>query len=203
MITFKLASAQEQQTKGETGLTTKVGVKGGLNLAKFKENMRDENFKIGFNFGLFAKMPVSRGFSIQPELLYSSKGSTLKYDGDFGKGEYRVNLNYVEIPVMGVLNISKNFNLQAGGYVGYLAKGNVKDMKDDGTVENAVDLKAENFNRFDYGLVGGLGVDIQTFTVGARYDYGLKEIGDNSSLSGQLTGNSKNNVVTFYIGFGF
>jgi hypothetical protein len=75
-------------------------------------------------------------------------------------------------------------------------------MDDDGTIRNARDLKADNFNRFDYGLIGGLGIDVQNFTIGARYNYGLKEIGD-SGLSGQLTRNSKNSVFSLFIGLGF
>jgi hypothetical protein len=51
-------------------------------------------------------------------------------------------------------------------------------------------------------LVGGIGIDVQQFTIGARYNYGLKEIGD-SGLSGQLTKNSKNSVLAVYIGLGF
>jgi hypothetical protein len=196
--------AQEQQTSLENSLTPKFGVKGGLNLSNlYVDDANDENMKLGFNLGVYAKVPVVKGFSIQPELIYSSKGSKLTYDNFLlGKGEYRFNLNYVEVPVLAVFNIAKNVNLQGGGYVSYLASANIKDLKDDGTIENIKDLKADNFNRFDYGLVGGIGIDVMNFTIGARYNYGLKEVGD-SGLSGQLTKNSKNSVIALYVGFGF
>lgn len=199
-----VVSAQEQKTASENSLSPKFGVRGGVNLSNlYVDNADDENMKLGLNLGVYAKIPLVKGLSIQPELIYSNKGSKLTYNNFIlGKGEYRFNLNYVEIPVLAVINVANNINLQAGGYASYLVSANVKDMKDDGTIENAKDLKADNFNRGDYGLVGGIGVDVQNFTIGARYNYGLKEIG-NSGLSGQLTKNSKNSVISVYIGLGF
>jgi hypothetical protein len=197
--------AQEQQTPAESSLTPKFGIKGGVNLTNmFVDDVSDENMKVGFNAGFFAKLPVARGFSIQPELLYTSKGAKLTYDNIIqGEGEYRFNLNYIELPVLAVINVAKNFNLHVGPYVSYLAEANIKDLDDDGDMDEIADLDTDNFNRWDYGLVGGLGIDISNFTIGARYNYGLKEIGKSGSLSGQLTKDSRNSAVSLYIGIGF
>ena len=199
-----IVSAQEQKTSAESSISPKFGVKGGLNLSNlYVDEADDENLKLGLNLGLYAKIPLVKGVSLQPELIYSSKGSKLTYNNFIlGKGEYRFNLNYVEVPVLAVINLVKNVNLQVGPYVSYLVSANVKDMDEDGTIDNAKDLKAENFNRFDYGLAGGLGIDVQNFTLGARYNYGLKEIGD-SGLSGQLTKDSKNSVISVFVGLAF
>lgn len=197
--------AQEQQTTGESSLTPKLGVKGGINLSNmFVDEISDENMKVGINLGVFAKLPLTRGFSIQPELLYSSKGAKETYNNFLeGEGEYRFNLNYVELPVLAVVNLGKNFNIHAGPYIAYLASVNIKDMNDDGTIDEIAELDAENFNRFDYGLSGGLGVDISNFSIGARYNYGLREIGKSGSLSGELTRDSRNSAISLYIGLGF
>jgi len=160
--------------------------------------------KVGVNAGFFVKVPIIRGLSIQPELLYSSKGAKDKYGSStsiLGSGEYRFNLNYVETPVLLVFNLTKNLNLSGGGYAAYLVSANVKDLHNDGTITGVTNLNADNFHRFDYGLVGGVGIDIQRMTLGARYNYGLQNIGQSGSLSGNLTSNSKNSVVTFFIGF--
>lgn len=199
------AAAQEQQTSAENALSPKFGAKGGINLSNlYVDDADDENIKLGLNLGLYAKIPLTKGLSIQPELIYSSKGAKLTYSNFIlGKGEYRFNLNYVELPVLAVINVANHLNLHAGGYVSYLVSANIKDMDDNGTINNIKELKADNFNRFDYGLAGGLGVDVEHFTIGARYNYGLKEIGESGSLSGNLTKNSKNSVISIYIGFGF
>ncbi len=119
------------------------------------------------------------------------------------RGEYRFNLNYIELPLLAVFNVAKNFNIHAGPYASYLIGANIKDLKDDGTINNITDLDAENFNRFDWGVAGGFGIDISNFTLGARYNYGFREIGKSGSLSGQLTKDSKNSAISLYIGLGF
>ena len=184
---------------------TRIGVKGGVNFSNFRvDDVADNNMKVGLNLGLFAKLPVGPAFSIQPELLYSSKGSKLKYDNFIqGEGEYRFNLNYLELPVLGVINIGKNFNIHAGPYVAFLTSSNIKDMDDDGTIQGVKEIDVDNFNRFDYGLAAGIGVDVNGFIAGARYNYGLNEVGKSGNLTGELTDDSKNSAATIYIGFGF
>jgi hypothetical protein len=196
--------AQEQQTRSEGSLSPKFGIKAGVNLTNmYVQDVSDENMKVGFNAGFFAKLPVARGFSIQPELLYTSKGAKETYDNFIlGEGEYRFNLNYIELPVLAVINVAKNFNVHVGPYISYLAEANIKDLNDDGSIDEIADLDTDDFNRIDYGLVGGLGIDIANFTLGARYSYGLREIGD-SDIAGQLTKDSKNSAISLYIGLGF
>lgn len=206
LLLFFTVSAQEQKTGYENTITPKFGVKGGLNLANlYVDNVKDENMKTGFNAGVYAKIPFAKGFSIQPELLYSGKGAKLTYDNILlGTGEYRFNLNYVDLPVLAVVNIAKNLNLHAGPYVSYLVSADVTRLNSaSGSVDKIKNLKTDDFNRFDYGLAGGLGLDVQNFTIGARYNYGLKEIGSsNASIAGQATKNSKNSVISLYIGIG-
>ena len=197
-------SAQEQKSASENHLGLKLGVKGGLNLSNLYVNdVQDEKMKTGFNLGLFAKIPVTHGFSVQPELLYSSKGSRITYDNLIGSGEYRFNLNYVEVPLLGVINLARNFNLHAGGYVSYLTSANVKRINNNGTNNEVASFNEDNFNRVDYGLIGGLGVDVENFTIGARYNYGLREVGKSGNVATQALSDSKNSVISLYVGFGF
>jgi hypothetical protein len=199
------ASAQEQQTSMDNGLKAKFGIKGGLNLTTlYSSDVSTSHMKAGFNAGIFAKLPVTRGFSIQPELLYSLKGAKSSYDNFVqGSGEYRFNLGYIELPVLAVVNLGPNFNLQAGGYAAYLTNANVKNVSNNGDVQGATDLNADNFNRWDFGLAGGAAFDIENFTIGARYDYGLNKIGKSGNLSETFAQGMKNAGFSFYIGFGF
>ncbi|MEP7257083.1 MAG: porin family protein [Flavitalea sp.] len=201
---FLGANAQEQKTLGESSLTPKFGIKGGLNLTNlYVDDVKDENVKAGFNAGIFAKLPVIKGLSIQPELLYTSKGSKITYDNAFGNGEFRFNLNYVELPLLAVINLAKNFNIHAGGYAAYLVNANITQLKDNGNTNELVSFNEDDFKRFDYGLVGGLGFDVQNFTIGARYNYGLSEVGDKNSVASQALRNSKNSAISLYLGLAF
>lgn len=196
--------AQEQTSTSGSGISAKFGIKGGVNLANlYDSEVGDENLKVGLNVGLLAKLPLVKGLSLQPELLYSQKGTKATYDNIFqGEGEYRFNLHYVELPILLSVNLTPNLNLHAGPYVAYLAGVNITQLEDGQTNELA-DLDADNFNRFDFGVAGGLGLDISNFTIGARYTLGLKEIGKDDNIPGAITQGSKNSAISLYIGFGF
>src|SRR4051794_29420304 len=144
---FSTVHAQQQQTSNETALATKFGIKGGLNLTNLSsESFTDNHLKPGFNVGIFSKIPVTPGFSVQPELLYSLKGSKTDYNNFVeGTGQYRFNLGYVELPILAVINLPKNFYLQLGGDGAYLTKTNVKEVKKKSPISNITDLNEKNF----------------------------------------------------------
>ncbi|WP_336516016.1 porin family protein [Pollutibacter soli] len=197
--------AQEQQTAAEKTLTPKFGIKAGPSFTNlYIDDINDERMKIGINAGFYAKIPISKGVSFQPELLYANKGTRANYDNFIlGSGEYRFNLHYLELPLLFSFNVAKNFNIHAGGYAAYLLGADIKDVNKDGTIQEITTLNADNFNRFDAGLVGGLGFDIQNVTIGARYNYGLVKIGESGSISGELAKNAKNSAIALYVGFAF
>lgn len=182
---------------------TQIGVKGGVNLSNFYvDEVQDNNMKVGLNLGLFAKLPVTSGFAIQPEPLYSSKGSKIAYNNIFGDGEYRFNFNYIEMPVLAVINLTENFNIHAGPYAGYLASTNIKHLSN-GEIDDVADLEPENFRRIDFGLAGGIGVELNGFHFGARYTHGLSNVGKDDNISGQVLKNAHNSAISLYIGIGF
>ncbi len=206
MASASSVSAQVQQTSSEYTLTPKIGVKGGVNFTNlYVDEVTDENMKAGINLGLFAKIPVTRGFSVQPEVLYSNKGAKVAYNNSLIGGEYRFNLNYLEVPVLAVFNLGKNFNIHAGGYAAYLTSANIKAEDNGHSNEAIVEYDENDFNRFDYGLVGGLGFDVKGFTLGARYNYGLNQVGEksNSFMSNTVLRNAKNSGFNVYVGYGF
>ena len=94
VLTFSAVRAQEQKTSLESSISSKFGVKGGVNFTNPHSNdFADAHLKVGFNAGFYAKIPIVTGVSIQPELLYSLKGSKLDYNNILqGTGEYRFNL---------------------------------------------------------------------------------------------------------------
>jgi hypothetical protein len=150
------------------------------------------------------KAPVGEFFAIQPELLWSSKGSKIgKYQNiPFAQdGEVRFNLNYVDLPVLASLTLGP-VSIQAGPYISYLFNANVKNLREDLTIGTVIELDKSDFNTIDYGLAAGLALDIKGFQLGFRYNYGLREIG-NSDIAGQITKNAKNSVAQVFVGIGF
>jgi hypothetical protein len=208
-ILLLLATSQVQAQSDNPG--PKIGIKAGLNFAQLyvdQPNAEDENMKLGYHFGLFGKVPLTSFLALQPEALFTNVGSKITYGGSdlaqslgIQSGEVRFNLNYVQVPVAAVINIGP-LNVHAGPYLAYLVSANVKDLKSsDLNSTDIKDLKTGDFNRLDYGLVGGLAVDLKGLTIGARYNHGWREIGDNG-LAGRLTNDSKNSVAQVYLGIG-
>lgn len=183
----------------------RFGIKGGINLANlYIDDVNDEKAKWGLHAGIWAKAPIGEFFAIQPELLWSSKGTRLASYNNIPftqDGEIRFNLNYVDLPVLASLTLGP-VSLQAGPYISYLVNANVKNLREDMTTGTAVDLDRGDFNSVDYGLSGGIALDIKGFQLGARYNHGLREIGK-SDLAGQLTTNSKNAVAQVFVAIGF
>jgi hypothetical protein len=190
----------------------KFGIKGGLNLSQLyvdQPNVEDESMKLGIHFGVFSKIPINSFLALQPEVLYTNMGSKISYGGSdfenlFGieSGEVRFNLNYIQVPLALAVNLGP-LNVHAGPYVSYLLSANVNNWKTSELSPTEVrELNTEDFNRIDYGVVVGVGFDIGVVNVGVRYNYGLREVG-NEGLAGNLTNNSKNSVGQIYLGFGF
>lgn len=189
----------------------KFGIKGGINLSQLyvdQPTVQDESMKVGYHFGVFGKIPVTSYLAFQPEVLYSNMGSKITYGGSdvetllgIEEGEVRFNLNYLQVPLTLAVNLGP-LNVHAGPYVSYLISANVTDLNtSDLNTTGLVEFDTDDFNRLDYGLVGGVAVDIQNLTLGVRYNYGLREIG-NSGLAGTFTNNSRNSVAQLYIGVG-
>ena len=179
------------------------GINGGLNLSNLYVNeVGDENIKPGAHAGFYAKLPIAGGVSIQPEVVYSMKGSQINYNNVLlGSGKYRFNLNYIDVPVLAVFNVTRNFNIHAGPYASFLVSAKVKDVDSEGNVNGVTELNKDNFHSIDYGAVAGIGFDIENVSLGARYNYGMREVGKEGRAN-DVTNGAKNSVVSFYIGFG-
>ncbi len=190
------------------------GVKGGLNLSNLfvnnNDNIEDNNWKVGYHAGLFVKAPLSNLFSIQPEVLYSTTGAKITYGGSglaqtlgINPGEVRFNLNYVQVPVLFLVNVGA-LNVHAGPYAAYLVNANVKNLQDSDPLNptTLLELNEDDFQRLDYGIAAGIGFDLKNAKLGLRYNYGFQQLGD-GGIAGRITGNARNAVAQVYVGFGF
>ncbi len=177
-LTAVVATAQESNK-------TRIGIKGGVNFSNlYTEDADDTNMRTGFNAGLFAKLPLTNMFAIQPELFYSTKGSEVTYKNTFVDGTANFNLNYIEVPVLLVVNITDNFNLHFGPYFSYLISGKVKNKSNVNLFDFEDNIDPEDYNRFDAGVAAGVAVDLGGISIGARYNHGLKTVGKERDFLG-------------------
>ena len=180
--------------------TAKFGVKAGMNASNFYsgdvDNVTDDNARIGFNGGFYGQILSSETFAIQPELLYSTKGNRTDYQGLTVDQTVRFNLNYIDLPVLAVFKLGPSAEIHAGAYASYLLGANIEY---EGNISNGVDeLDRDQFKSYDYGLVGGFGLNFGAAQIGARYNLGLVQIADSNAARNQV-GNSKNSVAQLYL----
>ncbi|MGZ9736442.1 porin family protein [Flavobacterium sp. GNP002] len=187
-MSFTSAQAQEK--------TPSYGFKGGLNFSNFyTDNVDDSNILTGFNAGLYAKFPVTNSIAIQPEINYTTKGSEQIYDNGVVQGTSKFNINYIEVPVLLVANLTDNFNVHIGPYAAFMVSGKTKNDSNFGSSESELDT--DDFNKIDAGISGGLGLDFDVVNFGVRYNYGLTKIGKDNSFT---SSDAKNSVFNVYVG---
>jgi hypothetical protein len=161
----------------------KFGVKAGANFYKFsgsdaKIGSVSPKFQPGVAGGVFANLTVSKQFSVQPELLFSMEGSKYEESGD--KLMYKT--NYLNIPVMAQYNNPSGFYAETGPQIGFLMSAKA----DDGT--NTTDIK-DSFKSINFSWALGAGYKLANgFGFGARYNFGLANVADESDTDVKLGG---------------
>ena len=129
----------------------------------------DTEYRTGFQVG--ASYATGGMFGIIVGGYYSEKGFDLANSAD------RVRLRYVEVPVMGVVRLPILERV-----IGPRLYGGINGSLEVGcTTEGAVDL-CGNTNEFDFGLKGGLGLQILFFGLDAAYTYGLSDVAKEEGL---------------------
>lgn len=181
----------------------RAGIKGGFNASSLfyeNANANDRKERYGFHGGVFAQIPAGRYFAIQPELLYTTKGASANSSALGLQQRNTFRLNYLELPVLATFKLGNAVELQAGPYASYLLDSSVKTTGDFAT--GATPLNRDAFNRFDYGVAGGLNLFLGKALVGLRYGQGLQNIA-NSTGSNVLLGKARNGVGMISVGYSF
>ncbi len=184
-----------------------AGIKAGINIANMSvEGNDDDNLKMGLMLGVYNKIVLSEFFSVQPELMYSSKGLKISYDDEaFIEGESKFKLGYIDLPLKFVYNLSEDFEFQFGPYIGFLLSSS---FENDGSlagidIDSEDDIDRDNFNNWEFGLTGGLGFDFDPFIFGFNYNFGLSQVAKDDEPSEILLGDAKNRVIQVYAGIKF
>ena len=192
-----LVSISTVYAQGITG-----GLKAGMNIANLHgddvEGFGYES-KMGFCAGGFITFKVANIVAIQPEVLYTQKGT--KWEEVFMGGTWNINLNYLEIPVlfkviMPIQGMIKP-HLFVGPYFAYNLTAKWKIVYNGQSEEIDVD---EEIKDGDFGAVFGGGIDFGLpagkIVFDARYSLGLTTIDEEGS-------DVKNNVFSFMLGYAF
>ncbi|MBO4549938.1 MAG: PorT family protein [Bacteroidaceae bacterium] len=182
---------------GEPRTDLAVGVNGGfvMNKVSFYPSVK-QKFKMGLQTGVTARYTCEKYFNmlcaLQGEINYSQAG--WKENVKDASDTYQRTLHYVQVPLLANLG----FGRERGGVKGFLVVGPqigfcIGESTKDGERFNVPrelvggkdqhDLEVQK--KFEYGITGGLGMDVSTknghhFLVEGRYFYSLSDIYGNS-----------------------
>jgi hypothetical protein len=151
-----------------------IGLKGGLNIYNIiNDNNVSNNSKAGVHAGLIGHIHFSRQIALQPEIVYSIQGA--KYD--VAGVTTKVNLGYINVPLMVQYMFDNGFRLQAGPQIGFLVNAKAK------TNNTSTDIKS-SFKKVDLALGAGIGYVEPSSGLGIDFSYnlGLTDISENTSF---------------------
>jgi hypothetical protein len=196
LMTMAYSSAQAQYAR--------AGIKGGLNLSNlYVERPHDDEARVGWHAGVYGQLFASEAFAIQPEVNYSTKGTGVtRVDANSVQFDSKFNLQYIDIPILAVFKLGDFAEIHAGAYWAYLLGAEISN--NDRIPNNEFrTVDRDNFEDWDYGLVGGIGFNLgDAAQLGVRYNYGLNKIADSPGAR-LLFGDSKNQVAQLYLAFNF
>ncbi len=150
------------------------GIKAGANLSTLGGDLDDSKSVFKYQFGITADIALTDNLYLLTGLDFQAKGAEFKV-AEGAKVEY--NPIYLQLPAtLGYkfdLGSDTRLVLNAGPYLAYGIGGKAKGAGEDLKLFNDEILK-----RFDYGVIGGVGVEFGRIAVGAGYDLGLGNISD-------------------------
>ena len=179
VIAGSFTFAQQKNSTPVSKSPVRFGIKAGLNVSTMSKESDLDNYsrkaRTGFNAGVFANIPLSSDFSVQPEILYSQYGNKIKFTDDGDKIYAKRNLDYITVPVMFQYNVVPNFYLEAGPEFGFKVGSTIKYVNE--TLNFSVTSTVDDAKGFNLGLGIGAGYYVTpNIGITARYVAGLTDV---------------------------
>lgn len=149
------------------------------------------NNRWGMDFGAVGQYDFTDWFAVRAELNYLQRGYSQHRTGMNAGTEYKYRHNYLVMPLMASFSFGGeklrgfvNGGIYGGYWLSGSVKGGFKDHDDDGIVlpiDQDYDFNSTRDNRWDFGYVGGIGVEYRwaahwAAQVEARYYYSVTSI---------------------------
>jgi hypothetical protein len=173
---------QSQTTSAQTTTGMKssdkrgFGFRVGLNYAKVSggSDSVQYHYKPGLMIAVFFAPPSTGVIGYKSELLYSKQGfDYTNPNGTTGT----VSNDYLMIPQMMTINITKYVQLQAGAFAGYLLSSKDSNIPKTTTDNDPSKMMLDIMNRFDYGAAAGIEIHpFKGMILNARYNMGFAKL---------------------------
>jgi len=185
------------------------GIKAGVNFANVTNASEiNSGSESGFMAGIFLAPPSTGVMGFRTELIFSRQGYSYKTNTNTGV----VNLDYILLPQLMQINITKFFSIQLGAQMAFLINAKADSSTSSGGSSPYGEIM-DVYNKFDYGFAGGIEIHpFKGLLVGARYNISLGNLYKDPS-SYEMNGGQppsfipavdvKNNVLQIFAGWIF
>lgn len=165
--------AQAQTTTAASDDKVKFGIRAGANLMnigkfQFQPQEYGTDYRVGFQGGIYAELPIGNGLMFLPEVMYAQKGAKLKETVAGNTGELDTRIAYLDVPVLLGYNATPALTIFAGPQVSFLLSQKTS-IKTNGEEQ----LSTSSTDNFSKSLVGGaVGLNYKltpNVNIGGRY----------------------------------
>jgi len=151
--------------------------------------------KTDFHIGIFSELR-SNSVAFQPEIIYSRQGCETDYNfyAYYNRGNTKINLSYLNIPLLLKVYVIKGLNIHAGIQPGLLLAANEKGeitehesgLGGPRPTSKSIDKDVKkDYKSTDFGIPIGLGYNFSSkFSASLRYTYGLTEVNNDAEITG-------------------
>ena len=177
------------------GKVWSIGPEAGVNFSKYGMDADENETKAGFAGGIFLTYSVINTFGVTGKILYSEKGSR--------NGSSEQKLKYIEVPLTGRFFLNKEGKFRPNLFLGpsFSFLCGVSNKVDGSDAVNVKDYKTD-FNTYDFGVTGGVGLNFilrpeMRLLIDGRYTYGLSDL---TKANGAV--NNETFTITAGVSFG-
>lgn len=190
MIAAMMIAALGVNAQNEVGQFS-VMPKAGINIASMTKDDAAEA-KVGFVGGLEFAYGAAENFEVTAGVLYSMQGAKVK------NTNYKMNMDYINIPVLAQYYIVKGLAVKAGVQVGFCTKAKIKGDGIDLDVKDFYALGGIDTDKktVDFSIPVGLSYEYANVVLDARYNIGLTKSFKNFD-------GDKNSVIQITLGYKF
>ena len=197
-MAFATLPASAQAEVGTLTLKPVVG----MNLANVTK-LDGNSTKVGIAAGAELEYMLSDNFSLSAGAIYSQQGTKFDWSYEDEKANFKLNMDYINVPILANYYVAKGFAIKAGIQAGFKANAKCKLDMDTQVMEDIVNEYINPYTKaledavkgFELSIPVGLSYEISDFVIDARYNFGVTKVLDGDDC--------KNSVFQFTVGYKF
>jgi len=146
------------------------------------DGVEDAKMKFGVAAGVEFGYDFSDNFGLSIGALYTMQGAK----NDIAS----VKLEYINVPILANVYVTKGLALKAGPQIGFMTKAKSDDF-------NMKPL----CNKVDFSIPVGISYEFSNFIIDARYNFGISKINKNEVDGWRSHGSARNGVIMLTVGY--